>query len=193
MTTLISRHLNDYFRAEQYPIITIRIFEDVPNRQTDLIEDFLEAVYQELKACPSLLTDNALIPYTEYKRMRDPRKEGFRIRERLRLLRKAVYTQLESTDNLHAYLILDGIDRCESTLRFLLESELAELQERGVSILLTSRLAIFENDRATCDHSSLPEPERNALSVFLQCRTCGDAVVCLPCVKAGKLCPYWWV
>lgn len=134
------------------------------------------------------------MPYTEYKGMRDPRKEGFRIRERLRLLRQAVYTQLESTDDLHAYLILDGIDRCGSTLRFLLESELAGLQERGMSILLTSRLAVFENDRATCDHSSLPEPERNALSVFLQCRNCTEeAVICLPCVKAEKLCPYWWV
>ena len=106
-------------------------------------------------------------------------------------MRKAVFTQLKSTDNARAYLLIDGFDRCGTTLRFLLESELDELQERGLKILLTSRLAVFENNMSTCDHSPLPDYDREALRVFLQCRTCDEGVVCLACVSADKLCPYW--
>ena len=188
---MVSRHLEEYFKAEGYPIITLQIHEEVLDHETDIIEDLLEAVYKGLVASRTIQTGNALQLYTEYRRGRDFKEpEGCRRRRRLDCLRRAVHTMLRDTESLRAYLILDGIDRCGSTLRLMLETELYELQNHGMSILLTSRLAVFENDEATCDHHPLPPEMRPGLRLYLEC-TCGEFVVCYRCARAGKVCAYW--
>ena len=188
---MVSRHLEEYFKAEGYPIITLQIHEEVLDHETDIIEDLLEAVYKGLVASRTIQTGNALQLYTEYRRGRDFKEpEGCRRMRRLDCLRRAVHTMLRDTESLRAYLILDGIDRCGSTLRLMLETELYELQNHGMSILLTSRLAVFENDEATCDHHPLPPEMRPGLRLYLEC-TCGEFVVCYRCARAGKVCAYW--
>lgn len=200
---MISKHLKQHFKREQYPVVTLQITDDVQDHQTDLVEDFLEAVYQQLAECPNIQSSSSLHCYNDYRLAADSKNtEGTRRRERLRLIRTAIHMQLNSSNDLYAYLILDGFDRCGSTLRFLLESELADLQERGMRILLTSRLAVFENEEVTCDHehhgdttddNPLIPTDRRPLSIYLQCKTCDETVICFPCKMAERFCSEWWV
>lgn len=194
MTALLSKHLQNYFKADEYPIITLHINEDVLDHQTEIVEDFLAATFRGLENFRTIQADRALPTYYKYCQERDATDtEGCRRRERLRLIRKALHLALANTEDLHAYLLLDGIDRCGATLRLLLESELSALQRLGMSILLTSRLAVFENEEATCDHSSLPLSMRKALDVYMQCQSCDEAIICLPCMREGKVCQEWYV
>jgi hypothetical protein len=188
---VVSKHLEECFEAEEYPIITLQIHDDVLDHETDIVEDLLEAVYHGLVASRTIQAGNARQLYAEYRHERYFKEpEGCRRRKRLDCLRRAVHTMLTDTESLRAYLILDGIDRCGSTLRFMLETELYELQHHGMSILLTSRLAIFETDEATCDHHPLPPELRPGLRLYLEC-SCGEFVVCFLCARAGKVCDYW--
>lgn len=194
LIAIIAKHLKKHFEAEEYPIVTLQIKEDVLDHQIDLVEDLLDAVYRALEEARIPQSDSALQSYANYRRERySVKTEGCRRRERLTHLRKAVHAMTSGSSDFRAYLILDGIDRCGSTIRFLLETELDELQTRGVSILLTSRLAVFENDEATCDLNSLPEEMRQTLSLYMECRVCESehTVACLPCIEAGKTCRKW--
>lgn len=194
MTALLSKHLQDYFKAEEYPVITLHIDEDVLDHQTEIVEDFLVATFRGLEYSRTIQVDKALPTYYKYCQERDATgTEGCRRRERLRLIRKAVHLAMANTGNLRAYLLLDGIDRCGATIRLLLELELSALQRLGMSILLTSRLAVFENEEATCDHSSLPLSMRKTLDVYMQCESCEETIICLPCMREGKTCEEWYV
>lgn len=181
MTAVISQHLKYYFKAEGHPIITLQINEDVSDHQTDLLEDFLETFYKSLEESGFVRSDDALESHEKYMDWRySPKTEGYGRRNRLKLLRKAIHIATEGSHDVHVYLLLDGIDRCGASIRFLLETELGELQKRGVKILLTSRLAVFENDEAECDYcQDMP------LSIYMECKTCNE-IMCFACTEIGK-------
>lgn len=194
MTALLSKHLRNYFMTEGCPIITLHISEDLLDHRTNILEDFLVAVFQGLETSQIFRAKKALDKYHEYfEELESTQTEGCSRKKRLSLIRKAVHLALAGAEGLRAYLLLDGIDRCGATLRLVLDSELAELQRLGMSILLTSRLAVFENEEATCEYSSLPLNLRKALDVYMQCEGCEETIICLPCARAGKTCHDWFV
>ena len=197
MTALLSKHLRDYFTAEGYPVITLHVNEDVLDHQTDILEDFLVSIYQALEVFQTFRAGKALDVYNKYCEELNPfETEGCSRRKRLRLIRKAVHLVLATPKDPRVYLLLDGVDRCGATILLLLDSELSELQRLGMSIMLTSRLAVFENEEATCQYSSLYESLRPALDVYMQCGGCEEGeetIICLPCTRAGKICDKWFV
>lgn len=81
----------------------------------------------------------------------------------------------------------------------MLDEELTKLSDMGLSILVTSRIAVFEQGEVRCDHRNhdnrpdddpMPIASRDPLNMFLECRQCG-ADLCFPCREAKRLCPYW--
>lgn len=186
-------------KARQQPIVTIFIDHDVADHELYFIEDFLETLYHGLGAGKIIEEDRSDDLYKQYKHARDSIPEGSRFRQRLKLIRQALHVRLQSWKNSRAFLLLDGIDRCASTLRLFLEDELSALQEQGLSIFWTSRLAVFEQREATCDHLNhgdypdddpLTQDERGALITWLKCRECNE-VLCFDCKCAGRLCGVW--
>lgn len=123
------------------------------------------------------------------------RPEGARRKERLRLLRQAVYAQLEASKDVRVFLVIDGIDRCGPSLRYMLETELTALQEQFVKIMLTARSAIFEQSEVFCDHEDHDVIDDNPLSMYMECRnkSCEEFVVCLACKDAQRICHRWSV
>jgi anti-anti-sigma regulatory factor len=175
------------------------IASDVSNYQASIIEDFLENVYLKLSQGASLEKDESDDLYEDFELARETCQEGTRLRQRVKLIREALHMRLKALRDSRLFLLLDGIDRIDSTLRILLENEIADLQDAGLSILLTSRLAVFEQDVGICDHrnhSGAPDDDplslqdREASSLFLICRTCGD-LLCLECRDAGRICENW--
>ena len=189
---MISQYLEDHPEHQGHPVISLHIDDDVADHQIDIVEDLLNAVYQNLEDHPHFQSNEAYGFYNTYLQWCEKIPEGARRRERLRLLRKAVHAQLEATDGPHTFLVLDGLDRCGSTIRYMLESELAELQERRTRILLTSRFAVFEQTEALCSHQCHEDVADNALDLYMQCRNgCGGFAMCFPCKDAQRICDRW--
>ncbi|KAF1840463.1 uncharacterized protein K460DRAFT_208877 [Cucurbitaria berberidis CBS 394.84] len=200
LSSLVYRHLKAHPETQHYPIVSIYVDQDVPDHENYFVEDFLELLYIKLAETTAPRNDVSYGIYQDYsqKRRSSPSApEGSRIRERLRLLREALYSRLGALQKARAFLLLDGIDRCSQTLRLMLEEELAKLSDVGLSILLTSRLAVFEQGEVRCDHRNhgnqpdddpLPLASREALDMFLECSHCG-ADLCLTCRDANRICP----
>ncbi|KAF2468286.1 uncharacterized protein BDR25DRAFT_232351 [Lindgomyces ingoldianus] len=197
LAALVVHHLKGKVHSEGIPVISFFVQEDVYEHETAFLEDFLEILYRELGAYEACTQDDSSAFHSEYAFARYMDPSGGRARYRIHLIRKSVYsrvsTMMQSTP---IYLVLDGIDRCSPTLRFLLEMELHDLQQSGLSILLTSRLAVYEQLEAKCDHQNhngasddeeVDLDAREALDLFLTCRCC-ENVMCFPCFEEGRIC-----
>ncbi|KAJ4987406.1 hypothetical protein SVAN01_07144 [Stagonosporopsis vannaccii] len=184
---LALKYLKQHRQHHDQPIISVSINEDTHDHLIDLIEAFLLTVYQELNKCPLFQSDGSDRSYEEYRYWCDYRPEGVQRRKRLDHLRNIVHTKLEVTKDVCAFLILDGLDRCGPTIRYMLETELADLQQRRVRILLTSRSATFEQRQAVCDYNCI---ENNPLDMYLQCSNarCKGFTVCFVCKDSGRMC-----
>lgn len=196
LAKLVSQHLKRHPQHQGHTIISAYIEEDVLNDQIDLVEAFLVTVYRGLVARKASQCDESARSYQEYehwyKRCGD-HSLGVRRRERLQCLRKAVHARLGATKDDKKFLILDGIDRCGPTVRYMLETELEYLQHEGVKLLLTSRSATFEQKQVLCDHECHDETNNNPLDMYLQCQTaeCGGYTLCYVCHDAGRICHDW--
>lgn len=187
-----------------YPIVAIYIDEDVFDYDHGFVEDLLQALYVGLGDTTEVLNDDSERVYKDYSQKRlseGDTQEGLRFKGRLRLLRKALHLRLGTLKSARAFLLLDGMDLCSQTLRFILEEELIKLSELGLSILTTSRLCVFEQQlEIQCDHDDhgiqpddndpLPPGARELLSMFLECGRC-EFILCFPCRDTGRLCPNW--
>ncbi|KAH7076557.1 hypothetical protein BKA63DRAFT_564943 [Paraphoma chrysanthemicola] len=196
LTALISRHLKSHPSTKEFPIVSVFITSDVPNYQTSIVEDFLETVYLRLAENGNLEDDQSDDLYDDFELARTTIPEGPRRQVRLELIRSALHMRLEALRKSRSFLLLDGLDRIDTTLRILLEEEIFKLHRAGVSVLLTSRLAIFEQDVGICDHNShggAPEDDPLALEdrepsdLFLLCQTCND-ILCVDCRDADRQC-----
>lgn len=184
------------------PIISIFIQEDVFNDENEFLEDFLHALYSSLGDWASCTEKSSEEAYEEYMQARYVNLSGSRMSYRVILLRKALYARLEHLrKSSRSFLILDGIDRCSPTLRLLLEAELLQIQLNRMSILLTTRMPVFDNEIAFCDHlnhGDAPDDDpidpydRQVLDTFLICKNCAS-VLCFPCKHAGRICGNWFV
>ncbi|KAF2795818.1 hypothetical protein K505DRAFT_239126 [Melanomma pulvis-pyrius CBS 109.77] len=196
LAALVAKHLEAGAQERHLAVVSIFIQKDVVAYETSFLEDFLEIVYHKLGdswACNEEDEED----FDEYQRQRYGNLEGCRASRRIHLIRKAVYSRLETlAKSARAFLVLDGIDLCSSTLYLLLDMELSVLQEKGLCILLTSRIAVFEQLEARCDHSNhgdapdddpIEEKDREVLDLFLLCRVC-ESVLCFNCRDAGRIC-----
>ncbi|KAF9699633.1 hypothetical protein EKO04_002407 [Ascochyta lentis] len=187
LATLIAQHLEQHPEHKHHPVISLQIDRDVADHEITTVEDLLKEVYRSLEEYPTLQSDDSYNFYNHYLEL-ESLPEGARRRERLRTLRKAVHAQLEATEDPHTFLIVDGLDRCGPTLRYMLESEFTDLQHRGVRVLLTSRFAVFEQKEALCSHKCHEDVADNALDLYLQCRNCDRFAMCFPCKDAQRIC-----
>lgn len=182
--------MREHLEHRDQPLISLSFDEDISDRQIDVIETFLLTVYEELNKCSMLQSDESDRSFAEYRHWCYLHAEGAQRRKRLSCIRHAVHTKLEATDDVCTFLILDGIDRCDPTIRYTLETELADLQRRKVKILLTSRSATFEQRQALCDYECI---ENNPLDMYLQCRNtnCEGFTLCFVCKDSGRMCDKW--
>ena len=108
----------------------IYIDKHVLDHETVFIEDLLEMLYLSLGKTTAIVHDSSHQVYDDYETKRDS-SEPPRLKDRLRLLRKAIHLRLRALQNARAFLLLDGIDRCSQTIRMMLEEELAKLTGMG--------------------------------------------------------------
>ncbi|KAF1837497.1 hypothetical protein BDW02DRAFT_518807 [Decorospora gaudefroyi] len=191
--SLIYRYLKRHPETQNYPIADICIDREVPPHDVYFIEDFLETLYHKLSDTTVLKEDHSDDAYEEYAEMRFLLKdapEGYRAKTRLQSLREALNSRLNALKGERAFLLLDGIDRCSPTQRLLLDNELSKLLEAGLSILITSRLAVLERVEALCEHPDDPVPQyaRLSLNMYYECCIC-EYIVCVPCKDAKRSCP----
>lgn len=152
MAALAARHLENYFRPlGLVATISVRGYESI--QEPDLLEDVLVALYTKLGTWDKSGPDGTEDDHDADVLACSERPGGTRIQLRLILLRKAVYSRLEALEEItQVFLIVDGIDCCNPSLRLLLDAELRELQRRGVSVMITSRVAVYEYWEVKCDH-----------------------------------------
>src|SRR5215469_12024832 len=157
---LAARRLLDRFH--QIPIVKLFISADVHHNDAAFVEDFLATI------CRQLGKDDELDACIEL-------GHGKRAAVRIHLVRELLHKQLLSRKR--AFLVLDGIDGCSTALEMLLNAELTSLQQRGLSVLVTSRLPLYEKpEEVTCD---VHESER--LTLFWECGVCHEFIICYPC------------
>jgi hypothetical protein len=189
----VYQHLKKHPETSNYPIADIYVGRDVPDHYTYFIEDFLETLYNKLAETTVLEGDHSDDAYDRYSEMRyslNDAPEGYTAKDRLHILREALFSRLSILQHARAFLLLDGIDRCSHLQRLQLDVELSMLLGKGLSILITSRLAILERIWTPCDHpqDSVPEYVRLSLNMYYECRIC-KYIVCVPCVDAKRSCP----
>ena len=195
---MLSEWLDEHVEASTCVVISASIYEDVANRELELLEDLLIAMYEKLETSndDDEESEEAYFAYLqECKKL-----GGCRINQRLQLIRKAVESRLlHLPKSSKAYLILDGYDCCSQSLKLLLEIELAGLQQKGLNVVITSRIATFENIESRCDHLNhggapnddpIDLEDREVLELCLECEVCGD-IMCFPCQAAERICGKW--
>jgi len=170
-SALLAARLRDRF----HPVATLFISADVQHNDAAFVEEFLVVTCRQLNSTGE---DDDLDAAIE-------RGHGQRATVRINLIREVLYKRLSS--HRRAFLVLDGVDRCGEALEMLLDAELASLQQRGVSVLVTSRLPVYEKpEEVTCDvHAS----ER--LTLFWECGVCHEFVICYPCKENTNRCEVW--
>ena len=172
------------------------ISHDIPYHEKYFIEDFLETLHDNLVKTTVLESNCSYDAYYDYQEMRyslEDAPEGYRAKTRLQSLRAALSVLLGVLKEARAFLLLDGIDRCDQTQRLLLDDELSKLLDLGLSVLITSRIAVFKRVHPVCDHPDdpeydIPEDDRPPLSMYYKCSICKD-IVCMPCRSARRSCP----
>ncbi|KAF2679353.1 hypothetical protein K458DRAFT_394047 [Lentithecium fluviatile CBS 122367] len=158
IAALAASHLKTYFWPHGFPVISVFVREEVLTHEVEFLEDFLVAMYQDLgkwEVCKSDGTEN---DYTEYLQAYSEKPQG--VRSRLGLIRRILHRRLQKLKNeSRVFLIVDGIDRCSTSLRLLLDEELLSLPKSGVRVMITSRNATYETWIARCEHQDHGDPE----------------------------------
>jgi hypothetical protein len=116
-------------------IASVFIRRDVTTSSLAFIEDFLSCIYHQL-INPALGFDEQFEQYEE------ACQKGEAIYRRLRLLRDAIFSRLDGYD--HTFLVLDGYDRLNEELQFLLDGELLGLQDHCLRVLQTRRVPVYK-------------------------------------------------
>ena len=173
LSVLAAGRLHDRF--PEVPVATLFISTDIRHSEAAFVEDFLATACRQLDSTGE---DDELDACIE-------RGHGKRAAVRIHLIREVLYKRLSSHQR--AFLVLDGVDGCSAALEMLLDTELASLQQRGLSVLVTSRLPLYEKpEEVTCDvHAS----ER--LTLFWECGVCHEFIICYPCKAKTNMCEIW--
>ena len=187
---LVARHLRTRHRDTKLVIVSLFMQQYIDCNELSILEDILTAILEQLHSSTAELELNAFYQKYHKERYKD---EGCRSIRRVQLLRQALQSSLAilAKDPVNkVFFVFDGFDMCNTTLKYLLEAELANWQSLGASVMLTSRLPVFENPlTATCDDKSHVGRQRG-LNFYLQCRSC-SSVLCFPCKELDRTCDKW--
>jgi hypothetical protein len=199
LAALVANYIEKRSEKGKAAVISIFLQQDVTAYETAFLEDVLLEIYQRLEGHQTETEEPGEL-YDEYKEARFVTLEGSRTNRRIDLIRKAVLSRVKDLlKSIRVYLVLDGLERCNSILRLLLETELSALQDCGLSIFITSRIAVFEQLEAFCDNPNhgdaseeeqIDEDDLEALELYFVCRN-DDQVMCFPCRDANRRCGEW--
>jgi hypothetical protein len=127
--------------------------QDALANETEFLEDFLVAIYNDVFQWQSCDNDGTRRDHKQYEEARFKRSEGTRLQLRILLIRNALYKLLRTLkEESRIFLIIDGFECCSASLRLLLDAELYRLLQCRVSVMVTSRIAIYERRKTMCDH-----------------------------------------
>ena len=182
MAVTVAKRLGAYYQGKNVAVVSVFIQADVSSNYIPFIEDFLGVIYGQLSK-GAIGGDESDKPYERYKAAC---KDGLHCASRMSLIKNALSTKLETTE--HSFLILDGYDHGDKTLQFLLDPELESLQRRGVSVMLTRRVPVFERPLFImyCDNCST-----GYLQLYWVCQECDEDTcftLCYACKDTGPLC-----
>ncbi|KAH7123677.1 hypothetical protein B0J11DRAFT_318642 [Dendryphion nanum] len=195
LASLVANELVEKYQHGKVAIVSLFVQKHAKSNEISLFEDMLVAILHQLLPFSVGNESNALFEQYEQERYQD---EGCRSTRRIQSLREILYILLSKLPKtIRTFLILDGIDLCTVALRVLLENELFKMQEINVSVMLTSRVRVFEKQRRhRCDHLNhgdmpdddpLEPDERENLDLFWKCKICSK-LLCFPCREAGRAC-----
>jgi hypothetical protein len=217
LAAVTAQYLSERFQPHEYPVISVYVRQEVLTHEAEFLEDFLVILYHGLGRSKVCKADGTGKDYEQYAEACSKKPKGIRRQVRLGLIRKALRGRLQKIKvDACAFLIIDGLDSCGPGLRLLLDAELLALQKHGVHVFVTSRIAIYEHWKVTCDHpdhgrepesdivsddSSVEEDETSdgeslidssvPLQLYLTCKSCED-LMCLPCFDTRKICKKWY-
>lgn len=149
-------------------------------------------VYRQFTPNESLIGQHIVKWYINYVKAQHA---GKCTSKRVELIAKALHARIsEIGDCGRSFLLVDSIDQCSPTLKELLERELSALQEKGLSIMVASRLPIYQKQREIyCDFHEVDYDYEDGLRFYLRCMSCEDIVICFSCKDKGNVCPRWYV
>ncbi|KAH6886272.1 hypothetical protein B0T10DRAFT_490924 [Thelonectria olida] len=188
---LAARQLRSKYPSKGSAVASIFIVRDVRWSEATFIEDLLGSIFRQLKAghtCEGECEVNtALLEYVE------ACKGHQRGATRIRLIRRALDLCVASLD--HAFLVLDGIDRCSPAVELFLEDEFPRLRASGLRILTTSRIPCLRMPARNynCDTHDCPEPDERLVYWLCQEPECKKLkiVVCVACKEKNVSCKNW--
>ncbi|KDN70109.1 hypothetical protein CSUB01_11924 [Colletotrichum sublineola] len=140
-----------------------------------------------------IAADEAVTYVAKYRQYFATGERGHSDDIRIQLLRDALHSCLGLLD--HAFLVVDGVDRCSPAVELLLENELLFLASKGLKVFLTSRIYCSRTSPVVfCD--SCPQESRKHLDIYWVCETCNDTgfgskdghVLCQSCRDEGRTC-----
>ena len=104
-------------------------------------------------------------------------------------LRVAICAVLDGLDR--AFLLVDDFNRCDLDLQAALEQEMRHFQDRGMKIMVSSRVPRLENSfiETYCDCPDCAVGEQE-VHIFWECDMC-KFIVCYSCKDSGRFCPRW--
>ena len=105
---------------------------------------------------------------------------------RINLLQRALCSRLAACD--FSFLVLDGYDRLDEGLQWLVDRELADLQSQKLRVMTTRRVPVFEDSvDVNCDHCPAAY-----LTLYWECQNCKAEdyswILCYDCRNNGVPC-----
>ena len=147
------------------------------------IEDLLWSIHHQLAIYAVGIDHESVKCYSKYEKACH---DGERSTTRINLLRRALCLRLAASD--FSFFVLDGYDRLDEGLQWLVDRELADLQSQGLRVMTTRRVPVFEDPvDVKCDHCLKPY-----LELYWECQNCKaedySYILCYDCRNNGVSC-----
>jgi Heterokaryon incompatibility protein (HET) len=148
LAALAVRRLQNAFQSTAVRVASIFIQEDVSTNRGAFIEDLLCSIHRQLAIYAVDVDHESVNCYSKYEKACH---DGKRSAIRINLLQRALCSRPAASD--FSFLVLDGYDRLDEELQWLVDRELADLQSQGLRVMTTRRVPVFEDFvDADCDH-----------------------------------------
>jgi hypothetical protein len=176
LSQLTRQFLRNRYRAKRDAVASIFITSDVTARDKTFATRVLASILRQL--------DPAAQPRPE-----PPPQHADDDKTVREHLRAAICSALDTLDR--AFLLVDDFNRCDLDLQAALELEMRHFQDRGLKIMVSSRVPRLDNSyiATECDCPDC-DAEGGEVHVFWKCEMC-EVIVCYSCRDKGKYCPNW--
>ncbi|KAK1976454.1 hypothetical protein LZ30DRAFT_734607 [Colletotrichum cereale] len=189
-SALVATKLKNEYAGKRDATASIFLQTDVSSSGAAFVEGILKSVLNQLCVKHNkVATDEAAAYVAKHRQYSESGEHGYHDD----FLRDALHSCLSLLD--HAFLIIDGVDRCSPAVGLLLENELISLAAKGLKVFLTTRIHCPKTSPVVfCD--SGPQEKRKRLGVYWTCDTCKERgfgskdapVLCQSCRSKGRTC-----